>query len=113
MPIYQYRCRECGHEVEEYQSIHDEALTRCPSCEAEAYGRVPTVPHTDMAEFHKPIEMHSIGLCHPDDIREFKRRHPDVQMSDDPSHPLYGVPVARSRKEKLAVLKAEGFEEKN
>lgn len=33
MPIYQYRCRECGEDLEIQQSFHDDPLTTCPSCE--------------------------------------------------------------------------------
>ena len=32
MPTYQYRCTECGHEFEEFQSFTDDALTVCPTC---------------------------------------------------------------------------------
>ena len=32
MPTYQYRCTECDHEFEEYQSFTDDALTVCPVC---------------------------------------------------------------------------------
>lgn len=32
MPIYEYRCRDCGHELEASQSMKDEALTTCPAC---------------------------------------------------------------------------------
>ncbi len=33
MPIYEYLCSECGHEMEAIQSINDEALTQCPKCD--------------------------------------------------------------------------------
>ena len=33
MPTYQYRCTECGHTFEEFQSFTDDALTVCPVCE--------------------------------------------------------------------------------
>ena len=33
MPTYQYRCTECGHAFEQFQSFTDEALTICPQCE--------------------------------------------------------------------------------
>jgi len=36
MPIYEYRCSQCGHELEAMQKISDAALTRCPSCSADA-----------------------------------------------------------------------------
>jgi putative FmdB family regulatory protein len=32
MPTYVYRCNECGHEFEEYQSIVDKPLDTCPVC---------------------------------------------------------------------------------
>lgn len=32
MPIYAYRCGQCGHEVEALQKLNDPALTDCPSC---------------------------------------------------------------------------------
>ncbi|MCC6227263.1 MAG: FmdB family transcriptional regulator [Microthrixaceae bacterium] len=32
MPAYDYRCRDCGHEFETYQSFADDALTQCPEC---------------------------------------------------------------------------------
>jgi putative FmdB family regulatory protein len=32
MPTYEYRCKDCGHELEAQQSFSDEPLTECPSC---------------------------------------------------------------------------------
>ena len=32
MPIYEYRCAACGHEVEALQKLTDPPLTECPSC---------------------------------------------------------------------------------
>ncbi|CAB1274285.1 FmdB family zinc ribbon protein [Candidatus Nitrosacidococcus tergens] len=32
MPIYEYRCQACGHEIEVLQKITDEPLSQCPSC---------------------------------------------------------------------------------
>ncbi len=32
MPIYEYMCVECGHELETLQKISDPPLTECPSC---------------------------------------------------------------------------------
>lgn len=36
MPIYAYRCAECGHEMDALQKISDAALTDCPACGAAA-----------------------------------------------------------------------------
>jgi len=32
MPIYEYRCESCQHELETIQKISDPLLTDCPSC---------------------------------------------------------------------------------
>ena len=32
MPTYQYRCTECGNELEAVQKFTDPALTECPTC---------------------------------------------------------------------------------
>ena len=33
MPTYQYRCTECGTELEAVQKFTDEPLTVCPECD--------------------------------------------------------------------------------
>jgi putative FmdB family regulatory protein len=32
MPIYTYRCENCGVQFDRQQSFNDEPLTRCPEC---------------------------------------------------------------------------------
>jgi len=32
MPIYEYKCTECGHELEELQSMNSRPLRSCPEC---------------------------------------------------------------------------------
>ncbi|MEO7556051.1 MAG: FmdB family zinc ribbon protein [Acidimicrobiales bacterium] len=32
MPTYEYRCRDCGEELEVVQAFTDDALTECPAC---------------------------------------------------------------------------------
>jgi len=36
MPIYEYRCTSCGHELEALQKLSDSPLTQCPACHAAA-----------------------------------------------------------------------------
>lgn len=40
MPTYQYQCEACGHELEEFQSMTEPPLVRCPSCNADSLLRV-------------------------------------------------------------------------
>ncbi len=32
MPIYEYRCDDCGHELEALQKMSDAPRTECPAC---------------------------------------------------------------------------------
>ena len=32
MPIYEYQCKACGHELEALQKISDDPLRDCPAC---------------------------------------------------------------------------------
>lgn len=40
MPTYEYRCDNCGHEVEYYQSIKDKPKRKCPACSKNKLGRL-------------------------------------------------------------------------
>ena len=42
MPIYIYRCAECGVEFEKHQHFTDKPLTRCPECGLETLHKVYT-----------------------------------------------------------------------
>jgi len=39
MPIYEYVCNECGHQLEALQKMSDASLLECPACEKEALKR--------------------------------------------------------------------------
>jgi len=32
MPIYEYECKKCGHQLEVLQKMSDDALKMCPAC---------------------------------------------------------------------------------
>lgn len=40
MPIYEYRCTQCGHKLETLQKFSDAPLTTCPACGKEALGKL-------------------------------------------------------------------------
>ena len=40
MPIYTYRCQNCGNQIERQQSFTDPALSVCPKCRKKALRRV-------------------------------------------------------------------------
>ena len=35
MPIYEYRCSDCGHELEALQKLSEPRLVNCPACHAD------------------------------------------------------------------------------
>jgi putative FmdB family regulatory protein len=45
MPIYEYRCGACGHELEALQKMADEPLSDCPECAASALKRLVSAPN--------------------------------------------------------------------
>lgn len=42
MPIYAYRCAECGHSKDVLRKISDPPLVICPACGAAAFNKQPT-----------------------------------------------------------------------
>lgn len=40
MPTYDYRCKACGHEFEQFQSMKDEPLKTCPVCKKKQLERL-------------------------------------------------------------------------
>jgi putative FmdB family regulatory protein len=44
MPIYAYRCQDCGFEKDQLQKLSDAPLTVCPSCNGNGFARKLTAP---------------------------------------------------------------------
>jgi len=44
MPIYEYVCKSCGHELDALQKMSDEPLTDCPDCGETALKRKISAP---------------------------------------------------------------------
>jgi putative FmdB family regulatory protein len=40
MPTYEYACSKCGHHFEQFQSMRDEPLKKCPKCHKAALKRL-------------------------------------------------------------------------
>ena|SRR5436190_923145 len=40
MPIYEYRCGECGHQDDHLQKVSEKPLTKCPACGKKAYKKL-------------------------------------------------------------------------
>lgn len=44
MPIYEYVCGACGHQLEEMQGFNDEPLVKCPSCNKRKLQKIVSAP---------------------------------------------------------------------
>ena len=40
MPIYEYRCASCSHDLEKLQKMNEDALVDCPECDQPALKRL-------------------------------------------------------------------------
>jgi len=70
MPVYTYRCSECGVQFDKTQSFSDEPLVRCPECGKKALKKVyqpvgivfkgsgfyATDHHSPSGQSHKKVE---------------------------------------------------------
>ena len=44
MPIYEYQCGACGHQLEKLQKISDAPLTDCPACDKAELTKLLSAP---------------------------------------------------------------------
>ena len=45
MPIYEYKCQNCGHYFEVLQRISEESLSACPECKKNLLKKLVSAPH--------------------------------------------------------------------
>lgn len=110
MPLYTYRLAD-GSTREVFQHIRDDALTEIDGQPCE---RVPSLARafTDDGAGtgnRTTRKLFSLAVDSVEEVHEFRRRNPGVEISDDPNHPDFGVPIVHSLQEKRKVLDNEGF----
>ena len=45
MPIYEYECKECGHQLDALQGINEPMLSECPACNTTSLKRLISAPN--------------------------------------------------------------------
>ena len=45
MPIYEYKCQNCGHHFEALQRISEEPLNACPECKKNTLKKLVSAPN--------------------------------------------------------------------
>ena len=101
MPVYLYRCRECGVHGEKWQRHTEEPLVDCPECDADALKRVYSFAmKAIMHEHFDPTVGKVIS-----DPRQFKEElsRASEKESERTGRNVNYVPVDLSDKESLRV----------
>ena len=44
MPIYEYKCSNCGHQFEKIQKFSDDPLKKCPNCDKKTLNKLISSP---------------------------------------------------------------------
>ena len=44
MPLYEYKCKKCGHRFEEIQQYSDKPIKRCPKCKKGTVEKLMSAP---------------------------------------------------------------------
>lgn len=44
MPIYEYKCSNCGHQFEKIQKFSDQPLKKCPDCDKKTLNKLISSP---------------------------------------------------------------------
>lgn len=88
MPIYEYKCTTCGHQLEAIQKFSDEPLKECPECHQPDLQKL-----VSSSAFHLKG-----GGWYVTDIRDKDKKKPDAAKSDAASDTA--APAATSSTEK-------------
>jgi putative FmdB family regulatory protein len=95
MPIYEYRCTACGHELEALQKITESPLTSCPSCRAETLTKLVSAAGfqlkgsgwyaTDFRNGGKPVKPEAKADGKTDSKTDSKDAKPDTAKTESKS----------------------------
>lgn len=107
MPLRTFTCEKCGRTERVFQTLHEELSPPC-SCGGKTFRDYTQESgnRNCTGAFRTPIEMASIGPVMPDELPAFKQACPQVDLTPE------GVPLARTRHQKLQVLRHFGMQEK-
>lgn len=120
--LFDFLCVDdaCSHLTQSMSHLKDAITPRCERCgqdtrrlEKQGIFAIGNGPRNLTGRFDKPIEMMSVALDDDAAIADFRERNPTAEVSSTRGHPLYGVPIAHTRQEKMEILTNEGYAELN
>lgn len=98
MPIYEYRCESCAHELEKIQKMSDEAIVDCPACGRPALKRLISAA---------AFRLKGSGWYETDFKKDNKRNLADSAHGDSSakSTPADGKPVEKASSDTTNAVK--------
>jgi putative FmdB family regulatory protein len=75
LPIYEYRCQQCGHELDALQKISEDPLTECPECGQSSLTKLVSAPN---------FRLKGSGWYETDFKKDNKRNLADDPKADAP-----------------------------
>lgn len=106
MPMYCWKCANCGRSRDIMRLMarrNDFVICTCGLTMSRDIGAEQG--KKDDRAFDKPIEMYSVGM-NSWEVPAFRRANPGVEVHG-------GVPLARTRADKIRTLRYFGFSERN
>lgn len=67
MPIFDYRCSQCGHTFDALQKLGEPALTQCPECGKAALDKLVSTPAFQVKGKHQGGARQGAGSAHSHD----------------------------------------------
>jgi len=75
MPIYQYRCKDCGREQEALQKMQEPPLVQCDACQQPSLEKCLTAPS---------VRLSGGGYYETDEKPKAKQRHIATSSNESP-----------------------------
>ncbi len=90
MPIYEYQCEKCGHQLEKLQKMSDEPLKDCPECEEPALRKLVSAA---------AFKLKGTGW-YETDFKDNSKKKPDTKTTDKKESDKKVTPAKETKPEK-------------
>ena len=92
MPIYEYQCEKCGHQLEKLQKMSDDPLKGCPECEEPALRKLVSAA---------AFKLKGTGW-YETDFKDNSKKKPDTKTTDKKESDKKVTPAKETKSEKKA-----------
>ncbi len=92
MPIYEYQCEKCGHQMEKLQKMSEDPLKDCPECEEPALRKLVSAA---------AFKLKGTGW-YETDFKDNSKKKPDTKTSDKTDSATKSTSAKETKPEKKA-----------